>query len=437
MATPAEIEFAKAAIRANLLTKEEAEDCLRHQKGLAQNGTPRSLPEVMVEKGLLSPAQVKGLIAAMKSATPSKATGSPPEAHGAKGGPATPAPAARQAAPPANPAEPIPGYQIVGKLGAGGMATVFKAIDRKNGDRDVALKILYPHHAKNELFLRRFQREAELLTKFDHANIVKGHAHGSTGPLHWLVMELLAGKSVQSLLDERGHLKESEALDIIVQIAKALEYMEGQGIVHRDIKPDNIIMQEDGSIKLIDLGFAKAIGESETEQDVTCGTPQYMSPEQAQGRAELDVRSDIYSLGATLYHLVLGEVPFGGSDNMEIMAQQVLAELKSSKVKSGAISQHMHFFIEKMMAKEVEIRYQTPREAIDDIESQLEGLRTLEFNPDEAGSSTLDALTGGKSSQPMRPGSKSTERRMRPQGGIPGRRKDEGQPPGLGRLRRR
>ncbi len=422
MATPAEIGFAKAAIRANLLTKEEAENCLRAQKGLAEKGTPKSLPEVMVEHGLLSPAQVKGLIAAMKSATPPKTAG-----------PATPAPGAK----PANPADPIPGYQIVGKLGAGGMATVFKAVDKKNGDREVALKILYPHHAKNELFLKRFLRESELLTQFDHPNIVKGHAHGSAGPLHWLVMELLAGKSVQSLLDERGRLKESEALEIIVQIAKALEYMEDQGIVHRDIKPDNIIMQDGGAIKLIDLGFAKTIGESETEQDVTCGTPQYMSPEQAQGRAELDVRSDIYSLGATLYHLVLGEVPFGGSDNMEIMAQQVLAELKSSKVKGGAISKHMHFFIEKMMAKEVEIRYQTPREAIDDIESQMEGLRTLEYNPEDESSSAMDALTGGKQGQPQRPGSKSTERRMRPQGGIPGRRKDEGPPPGLGRLRRK
>ncbi|MEK7866201.1 MAG: serine/threonine-protein kinase, partial [Planctomycetota bacterium] len=390
----------------------------------------KSLPEVMVAQGLLSPAQVRGLIAAMKSATPPKSPGPPTPVP--QGG----APGAKPAAGP-NPAEPIPGYQIVGKLGAGGMATVFKAIDRKNGDREVALKILYPHHAKNELFLRRFLRESELLTKFDHPNIVKGYAHGSNGPLHWLVMELLAGKSVQSLLDETGRLKESEALEIIVQIAKALEYMEGQGIVHRDIKPDNIIMQEGGAIKLIDLGFAKAIGESETEQDVTCGTPQYMSPEQAQGRAELDVRSDIYSLGATLYHLVLGEVPFGGSDNMEIMAQQVLAELKTSKVKGGAISKHMHFFIEKMMAKEVEIRYQTPHEAIEDIESQMEGLRTLEFNPDDATSSAMDALTGGKQGQPMRPQSKSTERRMRPQGGIPGRRKDEGPPPGLGRLRRR
>lgn len=437
MATPAEIEFAKAAIRASLLTKEEVEDCLRHQKGLAANGASRSLPEVMVEKGLLSPAQVKSLIAAMKTATPSRAAGPSPDAHGAKSGHPTPAPAAKPASGASNPQEPIPGYVIVGKLGAGGMASVFKAIDRKNGEREVALKILYPHHAKNELFLRRFQREAELLTKFDHANIVKGYAYGSTGPLHWLVMELLNGRSVQSILDERGRFKESEALDIIVQIAKALEYMEGKGIVHRDIKPDNIIMQEDGAIKLIDLGFAKAIGESETEQDVTCGTPQYMSPEQAQGRAELDVRSDIYSLGATLYHLVLGEVPFSGSDNMEIMAQQVLAELKSSKVKGGSISRHMHFFIEKMMAKEVEIRYQTPREAIEDIESQMEGLRTLEFNPEEASSATLDVLMGGKSAQPPRPHSKSMQQRMRPPGGIPGRRKDQGPPPGLGRLRRR
>jgi serine/threonine-protein kinase len=204
---------------------------------------------------------------------------------------------------------------------------------------------------------------------------------------------------VQELLDRNRTLEEDLALEVILQAARALHYMEEQGVVHRDVKPGNIMITREGGIKLCDLGFAQPIaGASATgAADVTCGTPEYMSPEQARGQRDLDIRSDIYALGATLYHMVLGEVPFKGTDNLDVMAKQVLAELYSPRVKEK-LTRHMHYFIEKMMAKEKDIRYQSSREVIEDIEAQIEGFRSLQFRrsgppPDPV--ERLQALVGG------------------------------------------
>ncbi|MBI5369515.1 MAG: protein kinase, partial [Planctomycetes bacterium] len=142
-----------------------------------------------------------------------------------------------------------------------------------------------------------------------------------------------------------------------------------------------------------DLGFAKPIGVSEEEAgESTCGTPQYMSPEQAKGAIDLDIRSDIYSLGATLFHMVTGDVPFKGTDNMEVMAKQVLEELKSSDVKNRKISRHMHYFIEKMMAKDKDLRYSSPREVVEEIESVVAGFKSLQFDPTQGSSKVIDGM---------------------------------------------
>jgi len=279
--------------------------------------------------------------------------------------------------------ETIPGYQIQSKIASGGTAVVFKAKDIKN-NRLVALKILYPKTVLNKTLLNRFIKEAKLLIKFNHPNIVKGFNAGTFNNLYFLVMEYVEGKSVGELLKEQGTLKEDMAIDIILQTAQALDYMQNQCIIHRDIKPDNLLyLDVTRIIKLCDLGFAHQIGSGRQGlSDTTCGTPQYMSPEQAKGQPDLDVRSDIYSLGATLYHLVTGETPFKGSDNLEIMAKQVLDELQSDEIKNRRFSPLTLYFIEKMMAKEKEIRYQNAREVIEDIQTQLSGYRSLEFKPE-------------------------------------------------------
>ncbi|MBI5359294.1 MAG: serine/threonine protein kinase [Planctomycetes bacterium] len=279
----------------------------------------------------------------------------------------------------------IPGFLVLGKIGAGGMATVFKGQDSKN-KRLVAIKMLHPQHTKNHTELNRFVRESKLLMKFRHPNIVQGYQFGTLkGVFPYLIMEYVEGQSIQQLLDSIGPFPEDFALSVITQIAKALDYMESQNIIHRDIKPDNVLVLEDGTVKLIDLGFAKPIGCSieDVTENTTCGTPQYMSPEQSQGMKDLDVRSDIYSLGATLFHIVVGKVPFSGNDSLEVMSQQVLAGLKSSDVKSRRISKQMHYFIEKMMAKEKDLRYQSPAEAIEEIESIIDAQKQMEFHPED------------------------------------------------------
>jgi serine/threonine-protein kinase len=278
----------------------------------------------------------------------------------------------------------IPGYQILGKLGAGGMGLVFNARDIKN-KRLVALKILYPKTVQNPTELARFAREAKLLIYFQHPNIVKGYQIGQFKGLYFLAMEYVKGPSVQNIIDKEKVVAEDLAINIILQAAHALDYLEHQGILHRDIKPDNLLLTPAKVVKLCDLGFAQPMVRKTGEAfsvETTSGTPQYMSPEQSRGQLDLDIRSDIYSLGATLYHMVTGKTPFSGTDNMEIMAKQVLEDLQSDEVKNRRLTPLTLYFIEKMMAKEKEIRYQNPAEVIADIKEQTEGFKSLEYKPE-------------------------------------------------------
>lgn len=291
--------------------------------------------------------------------------------------------------------ETLPGYQILGRLGVGGMGIVFKALEVKS-NRLVAIKMLYPKTARNIALFYNFQRESSLLIKFNHPHIVKGYyvtpMEGING-IHYSVMEYVEGESVQQLIDQAQDkekkivgLNEELSLLIIMQVADALDYLQKQNILHRDIKPDNLLLNKKiGVVKLCDLGFAQPIV-SENNQDkrtaTTSGTIGYMSPEQSRGQMTMDIRSDIYSLGATLYHMITGKPPFTGTNNLEVMAQQVLANIKSDEIKNRRISPLVLYFIEKMMAKEKEIRYQTPQEIITDIRTQMNGFKSLEFHPD-------------------------------------------------------
>jgi serine/threonine protein kinase len=224
--------------------------------------------------------------------------------------------------------------------------------------------------------------EADLLKRLEHPNVVKGYRVGRLGGRYLFFMEDVDGPTLQDKIRQRA-LDEDEALVVILQVARALEYMRSQGIVHRDIKPGNILVTADSKVKVIDLGFAVA-GHGSGESGTTQGTAAYLSPEQAQGRGDLDVRSDIYSLGATLYQMVLGELPFAG-DDQELVQKAVLEGLSAEATKGGRISAHMHYFIEKMMAKDRDIRYQDPHELMEDIEEQISGKKTLEGDEVPAG----------------------------------------------------
>ncbi|MDI6733732.1 MAG: serine/threonine-protein kinase [Planctomycetota bacterium] len=294
--------------------------------------------------------------------------------------------------------ESIPGYQIIGKLGAGGMGLVFKALETKT-NRTVAIKMLYPKTVSNPSLFNNFQREAKLLIHFSYPHIIKGYyvtpPEGING-LHYLIMEYVEGESVQKLIERTQAdaekivgLNEELSLLIIMQTASALDYLQGQNILHRDIKPDNLLLDKKrGVVKLCDLGFAQPILRGRTAQEIggggsqtTAGTLGYMSPEQARGQ-QADIRSDIFSLGATLYYMITGKTPFAGSDDVEVMAKQVLSDIQSDEIKNKGLSPLVLYFIEKMVAKEKEIRYQIPKEVIEDIQTQMEGFKSLEYHPE-------------------------------------------------------
>jgi serine/threonine-protein kinase len=266
----------------------------------------------------------------------------------------------------------LPGHDALGIAGRGGTAIVLHAKDKKSG-REVAVKVLRRELADDEKIKASFLREAKLLIGLRHENIVAGEKVGQFQGRLIFLMEYVPGRSLQDLLKEGRTFGEDEALFIVLQVAR--------------VKPANVLITGKNEVKLIDLGFAQSIGErsapaAPAPSDTTVGTVAYISPEQARGESDLDVRSDIYSLGATLYQLVVGELPFAGHDNHEVLAAQILASLSSEVLKSRKISPHMHYFIEKMMAKEREVRYQSPTELIADIEQQIRGKKTLEWNPD-------------------------------------------------------
>jgi len=272
----------------------------------------------------------------------------------------------------------LPGYAYVCKLGEGGTADVYR-VRRAEGGTE-AVKILKESVAGDAATVKAFVGEADLLKRLEHLNVVKGYRVGRLGGRYLFFMEDVDGPTLLDKIRRGEGFDEDGALFVILQVARALEYLREQGIVHRDIKPGNILIGAGNTVKVIDLGFAAAGAQAaggSSGSGTTLGTAAYLSPEQAMGRGDLDVRSDIYSLGATLYQIVLGELPFSG-DDQELVQKAVLEGLSAEATKGGRISAHMHYFIEKMMAKDRDIRYQDPQELMADIEEQISGKKTLE-----------------------------------------------------------
>lgn len=345
MPSPEDVRFAAQLVHHGVLPKEELMACLKVLEEGEKAGSAKSLDALLVERGLLEPDRLAEL-----------------RRHGGQEMPR------------------IPGYDIEGLIGVGGTSRVYRARHRREGHA-VALKVLFDELQQNAPIARAFVQEAKLLIQLRHENIVEGYKVQKGNGHVFLEMELVPGQSLVDRLRSGESFDEDTALFVVLQAARALDYLMSRGIVHRDVKPGNILLTDDRRVKLIDLGFAKVAdgaGGSSDSAETTVGTAQYISPEQARGRADVDVRSDIYSLGATLYQLVVGKLPFEGDSNQEVLAKQILQSLSSPELKRRNISPHMHYFIEKMMAKERDIRYQDPKELIEDIESQIQGRKSLE-----------------------------------------------------------
>ena len=220
-------------------------------------------------------------------------------------------------------------YDLLELLGEGGSARVFRAADKVEGNT-LALKILRADMAEEPSQVESFVREARLLLDLQHEHLVKGLRVAKEGGTFFFAMEELSGRCLQDLLAESGRLDEATALEVVLQVASALEVLHERGLVHRDVKPGNIVWSEERGAVLIDLGFAVPRSASGQSGETTAGTVHYIAPEQARGSAELDVRADIYALGATLYHLVTGSLPFDGASNHEVLAKQVLESLNTT-----------------------------------------------------------------------------------------------------------
>lgn len=272
-------------------------------------------------------------------------------------------------------------YELGELIGEGGVGRVFVAKDRTDG-QEVALKILKEELATDPVQTERFVQEAKLLMGLEHEHIVKGLRVAKEGRTIFFAMEVLPGRCLQDVLadgdgdDEEGggRLDELLALQVVVDIAGALAALHERGLVHRDVKPGNVIWSEERGAVLIDLGFAVQ-GDEAAGGDTTAGTVHYIAPEQARGDGKLDVRADIYSLGATLYHLTTGSLPFEGKTSEEVLAKQVLESLSGERIRALELSPQLHYYLEKMMAKDPEMRFQSPQQLRQEVQAFLEQRR--------------------------------------------------------------
>jgi len=255
----------------------------------------------------------------------------------------------------------IDGYQLISRLGVGGMSEVFRAWDLAHR-RMVAIKVISPRVAGDRLFIDRFHREARAAAALIHPNIITCHGMGETRGKPYMVLEYREGGDAGVLAAHAGGaLAEPQALRIALDCARGLEAVGAHGMVHRDIKPANIFLDGDGLAKLADLGLAKGTAQDDqlTMAGVRVGSPGYMSPEQAAGK-NLDIRSDIYSLGASMYHLLAGRAPFTGKSPMEIILKGLHEDPLPLSAAAPHVSAHVAAIVTKCMARDPRQRYQQP-----------------------------------------------------------------------------
>ncbi|MFL8709900.1 PASTA domain-containing Ser/Thr kinase PrkC [Clostridioides sp. GD02377] len=259
-------------------------------------------------------------------------------------------------------------YEIIRKIGDGGMAFVYEAKDRLL-NRTVALKVLRPEFVDDDEFLTKFKREAEAVASLSHPNIVNVYDVGEDGKVHYIVMEFVDGKNLKEIIQDEGTLDEYTALDITKQIAMALSAAHKKGIIHRDIKPHNILISNEGRVvKVADFGIAKAVSNSTmTNIGSIIGSVHYFSPEQAKGKFVTN-NADLYSLGIVLYEMLIGKVPFRGDSPISIALQHINDDIDFTSEEKVRIPQSVRTTIKKLTEKSSADRYQSAEELIEDIE---------------------------------------------------------------------
>lgn len=259
-------------------------------------------------------------------------------------------------------------YDLLEKVAEGGMGAIFKGKHRESG-QIVAIKIMPKHMAGNPVLLRRFEQEFRAASLLDHPNIVRGIDFGNVNGMPYLVMEFVAGESIGARLEREGKFAVPEAIRLIVQVAQGLHRAHKQGLVHRDVKPDNILVTADGTAKLADLGLVKT---SDADLNLTktgrgLGTPHFMAPEQFRDAKNADARCDIYSLGATLYMMVTGELPFRSNGPLDAWMKKMNNELVPPRQLVPDIPERCEWAILRAMTRDKEARPTSCREFVEDL----------------------------------------------------------------------
>ena len=337
--------FVETVMQQGLMSESQIDACRRTQERLLKEGQHRTLAEIATQKTLISQTQADGV---EKDALPSHV----PKKAG--------------------------NYEILRQIGEGGMGTVYKARHVKLGSF-AAVKFLPAHLARDANFVQRFEREARLAAQLSSPYSVRTFDVGEVEGMHHILMEYVEGESLDELLTREGQMEEKRALRVTRDVATALEEAHETGIIHRDIKPGNILLTRRGAPKLADLGLAKSVEAEQvslTSVGAILGTPSYMSPEQAMGLPDLDARTDIFSLGATLYRMVVGDLPFKGETPVNVMHKIATEPLSTPLTRNPALSRDTAAIICKMMAKERKDRYHSMAEVTRDIETILSGEKT-------------------------------------------------------------
>jgi len=354
-------ELGRMVVDRMLATQEEVDECAA-EKAHQEDPSQQSLSEILVGKGVVTARQIERLketIAASRR-------------------------------------QQIPGYQLLPKLGQGAMATVFKA-RQLSLDRIVAIKVLPRRFSENPEYVERFYKEGKAAAKLNHPNIVQAIDVGEANGYHYFVMEYVEGHTIYDELVKGKVFNEAEALDVIIQIARALEHAHSQGLIHRDVKPKNIMMTQDGVAKLADMGLARAAADVDAafaEAGRAYGTPYYISPEQIRGEVDIDFRADVYSLGATLYHMVTGRVPFEGPTPVAVMHKHLKELLTPPDHINTSLSSGLGEVVEVMMAKQRQQRYASTGDLLRDLEAIRDGQPPLQARK-RIGEDVLTGLAEG------------------------------------------
>jgi serine/threonine protein kinase len=261
-------------------------------------------------------------------------------------------------------------FKLLKKLGQGGMGTVYKA-HQISLDRDAAVKVLSKELAAQPDFVQRFLREARLMAKLDHPNILRCFEVGAALGYHFIAMEYVEGGSIETWLKKLKQFDVGDALYVAITVASALQHAHEQGLVHRDIKPDNILLTKKGVIKVADLGLAKAADDDLglTRTGTGAGTPIYMAPEQARDAKHVDHRCDIYALGVMLYVFLTGQAPFGGSTLVEVIEAKEKGKFKPIRMFNPEVPDRLDLIVDKMLAREPKLRFASCTEVVEELEA--------------------------------------------------------------------